>query len=401
MKKLKPNASLLLVCLSLNSITSMFVYTFLLAHIIDLSSNSIINIAIFYLVLHVSMIVLSLVLAPLFKKMNKALILKLGIGVKFVFVVLVAILSDYIVNYVYIISICNALAEVVFWAGANALIPKATDNQSMQQFFSFQSIIGGIISIVLPPIIGMWIDKFGMYIISVIMVFVVAAQYVTSIFIKDRGIEKSTKIQYGKFVRSIKEKNIKTVKPIYLNMVLLGFCSNIGTLVLYFTYTVYNSNISLGIFSTITSILTIVFFAIFNIKKSVFKKNVSFIIYTVVVCISLLLIIFNLDKTTLIIFRFAWSIGNAVPSTVAGTQRLEIVQNTGFEKYNVENMTLTEVFLDLGRVIGEITLLLMGVFSNGIFNTVVMCCYVVVIIVHYVLTRYLVKKTEYIVPKTK
>ena len=71
MKKLKPNASLLLVCLSLNSITSMFVYTFLLAHIIDLSSNSIINIAIFYLVLHVSMIVLSLVLAPLFKKMNK------------------------------------------------------------------------------------------------------------------------------------------------------------------------------------------------------------------------------------------------------------------------------------------------------------------------------------------
>ena len=53
MKKFSKNAGLLLSCLILNSVTSIFIYTYLLAFILDVSNNGIINVAVFYLVLHI------------------------------------------------------------------------------------------------------------------------------------------------------------------------------------------------------------------------------------------------------------------------------------------------------------------------------------------------------------
>lgn len=84
---------------------------------LDISSNGIVNVAIFYVVLHVSMTILSWVFAPIFKKFNKALALKIGIVFKFAFVVTVVLLGESILKYVYLIAVVNAFSEVLFWGG--------------------------------------------------------------------------------------------------------------------------------------------------------------------------------------------------------------------------------------------------------------------------------------------
>ena len=79
MKRLSSNAYLLLCCLVINSITTVFIYSFLLAFVLDVSQNSIINVALFYLTLHIATIVLSWLLAPFFKRFNKTFSLKIGV----------------------------------------------------------------------------------------------------------------------------------------------------------------------------------------------------------------------------------------------------------------------------------------------------------------------------------
>ena len=175
MKKLNKNSSLLLACITLNTVTSIFIYTYLLSFILEVSNDNIINVAIFYLVLHVSMIALSWLIAPLFKKFSKTWALKIGIIFKFIFVLIVVFFKDSIVNYVYLIAICNAFSEVLFWGGVNPLQPMVTKNSSLSTFMSISKILSTVINIVVRIFMGYLIDEIGIYIISIAMIFIVSA----------------------------------------------------------------------------------------------------------------------------------------------------------------------------------------------------------------------------------
>ena len=173
MKLFSKNANLLLFCLSINGITGIFIYTYLLAFILDVSNNGIVNVAIFYLLLHISMIILSWILAPFFKKVKKSLSLKLGVCFKFLFVTIVALFNDSIINYVPIIAICNAFGEVLFWGGANPLLAELGKNNKLQLFFSVSKFLNTITHFVIPVIMGYFIDEIGIHSISIeILLFV-------------------------------------------------------------------------------------------------------------------------------------------------------------------------------------------------------------------------------------
>ena len=84
----------------------------------------------------------------------------------------------------------------------------------------------------------------------------------------------------------------------------------------------------------------------------------------------------------------------AVPDAVSTAQRFEIVQAKELKEFNIENMTLSEVALDFGRVIGEATLLIMGIVDNRILDLVVLGLAVVAVVAHMLKTMFLVRKIE-------
>ena len=392
MKKFTKNSIALLSCIALNSITSIFIYTYLLAFILDVSNNSIINVAIFYLVLHVSMITLSWLIAPLFKKFNKALALKIGIVFKFVFVLVVVFLKDSIVNYVSIIAICNAFSEVLFWGGANPLQPMVTKNSSLTVFMSISKILGTVISIVIPIFMGYLIDKIGIHIISITMIFIVAGQMILSFLINEKDMEVNTKLNYKQFTKQLK-KIIPKSKSIYTNLFLYGICSNVSMLILYYTVITFGSNISLGVFSTIASIMTIIVLTIYSAKKKMFNNWVTSVISSVLIVVSMLLIMCKLNQVSLTVFYIFWHISIVVPEVVTSSQRFSIVKNEVLSKFNIENMTISETYLDSGRVVGEILLVLMGILNNHVFNIFVLSFITIVIVIYLIHTVLVNKKS--------
>ena len=199
MKKFSKNAILLLFCLLINNISSIFIYTYLLAFILNISSNGIVNVAKFYLVLHISMILLSLCIAPIIKKSKNSLFLKIGVIFKCVFVISIVLLGNKIINYVWLIAICNGIGEVLFWSGANSLQPNVTTKKSLQGFISLSKILNTMLSLIIPIIMGYFIDKIGMVLIAITMFILTIIQFCVSLFIKENCIERVSRYALKNF----------------------------------------------------------------------------------------------------------------------------------------------------------------------------------------------------------
>lgn len=392
MKKLTRNAISLLVCVTLNNITSLFIYTYLLSFILEVSNDSIVNVAIFYLVLHTSMIALSWLIAPLFKKFNKALALKVGIIFKFIFVLMVVFFQNSIVNYVYLIAVCNAFSEVLFWGGFNSLQPLVTKNSSLSTYISISKIIGTIVNIVVPIFMGYLMDKIGIHIISITMIFIVVTQMILAIFIREKDEEVNTKLNYKGFIKQLREI-YPQAKQIYINLFLYGICSNVTMLILYFTVITFGTNLSLGIFSTLASILSIIVVAIYNMRKKMFNTWPTAIFSSILILFSIGFIMLNLNKVSLTMFYVFWNIAIVVPDIITGSNRFNIAKQPTLAKFNIENMTISETYLDSGRVVGEILLVLMGVLNNKIFNIFVLSFISIVVTFYLVHTVIISKKT--------
>ena len=391
MKSFSKNATLLLSCLILNSITSIFIYTYLLAFILDVSSNGIINVAIFYLVLHVSMIILSWVIAPVLKKINKALALQIGIVFKFLFVLMAVLLKDSIIDYIYVIAICNALSEVMFWGGANPLQPMVTQNSSLSVFMSFNKIFGTIISLIVPIFMGFCIDQIGIHFISIAMTVLVAIQLTLAVMIKEKEDGKYTKLKYREFVTKAK-KHYPEIKGIYINQFLYGICSNVSMLILYFTVITFGSNLSIGIFSTISSIMAIIILSVYNVKKKWFNNFATAIISGILIAFSITFIVVSLNQVSLTLFYVFWNISIVIPEIITGARRLNVTKQRYLKQYNIENVTISETYLDLGRVVGELMLVLMGIIGMRVFDIVCLGTITIVIIIYLIHTVIIKKK---------
>lgn len=393
MKKFSKNAKLLLSCLLINGITSTFIYTYLLAFILDISNNGIVNVAIFYLVLHVTMIILSWVMAPLFKKFNKALSLKLGIIFKFLFVIIVVFLGKSILKYVYIIAIFNAFSEVTFWGGANPLQPVVTDNNNLSLYISLTKIFSTIIGLIVPILMGFCIDQIGMHAISIAMVVIVVIQLILSMFINEKTEIDNTKLRYREFWSKIKTEYPKA-KKIYWNQFIYGFCTNVSMVILYYTVITFGSNISIGIFSAISSILSIIILTIYNVKKRYCCNYIVSFITSSLIAFSIIFVILSLNKTSLILFYTFWNISIVIPETRTSTARLGIIKQENLKMFNVENVTISETYLDFGRIAGEIMLLLMGIIGNRIFDIICMCLIIVIVAIYYFHIHYISKNSS-------
>lgn len=392
MKNFSKNARLLLSCLILNSITRIFIYTYLLAFILDVSNNGIINVAVFYLVLHTSMIILSWVVAPFIKRFNKSLAIKIGIVFKFLFVVMVVFLGNSIVKYIYIISICNALSEVMFWGGANPLQPIVTKNSSLSVFMSFNKIFGTIVSLVVPIFMGFCIDQIGIHFIAIAMTVLVIIQLTLAMMINEKGEEKYSKLKYKEFVTNAK-KYYPEIRGIYINQFLYGICSNVSMLILYYTVITFGSNLSIGIFSTVASIMAIMVLCVYNIKKKWFNNYLTAIVSSILIASSIIFIVITLNQISLTMFYMFWNITIVIPEIITGARRLNITKQKNLTKYNIENVTISETILDLGRVVGELMLVLMGIIGMRIFD-IVCLAFITIVIITYLIHTVIIKKEK-------
>lgn len=367
-EKLGKNAKALMICEIINSVIDLFLSTFLVAYLLNITNENIGYIAIYYIIDYAITAISMYILGFFLKKYNIANIYRIGIFLKCVFVIIIVFLKQNIQNYIVPIAFILGVSETAYWGPCDNLVGYVTNNKNRTKYTANKKIIRSIVKIVMPLILGTSIELLSFYKVSGFVMFLAIIQVIISLQIKIKN-ENKEKFNLKIFLKSIKnnQKN-RRLKVIYKAAILYGVLLNIiPTLITIIIIMTFKTNFQLGVLNTIFSICSML--SVYIFKKYYNKKKIKkiLIICGLLSVISVISLLINIGKIEVILYNFVSSIFIIILEVIFNIERFNNFDNGIEEKYIIENQTFINIIMQAGRIIGYSLLLIASILDNIIY----------------------------------
>ena len=236
-----------------------------------------------------------------------------------------------------------------------------------------------------PLVLGSIIDS-GSFVKTAVYAVIICLLLFASTFLLVSRKEEGDKLNFKGLKKDIKSNNQgKTFLECYLMAFFNGLRQSTTTIITIMIVLTFNSNVSLGSLSSIMSIIAIFITFLFMKKYDSSKSKIVF------GCMCLILlgvggIFLDISKPMIVLFNVLYTILMIVPDNLNSQKRMGIIRVTRKLKYALEHNILAEVFLNVGRVISYI-ILLVASFSNSLhiykillaINLVCICAYCLIV----------------------
>ena len=363
-KKLNLTAYSLIISNVINTIINLFGNTFLVAFFLQVSSENIPNVALFYIITYAVMLTVFPALMALVKKTKRMGIYRVGIVIKCLFILLIALLKEKITTYVVLVALFNGLSETFYWCSYNVLKNETMSSKVLMKYQEVYSIINKVVNLVFPVVLGAAIEFSSFLYIAFYVLGFGILQFISSFFIKNPNavVDKYHLIE---FIKITKQPDMKPLRDSYVIMFLNGLKAVISTLTTLVIMMTFNSNMSLGVISSVFSILSILgtflFFKLYKPEKS----KLLYILCGVMPVLATIGMLVSLNKITFIIFNFIYTICMVTPEFIVDVVKNRTVREVNMHKYICEHQAYSEIFTNLARVLVYGVLYVMSAFQNA------------------------------------
>lgn len=370
-EKLNRNSICLLGTHAINSILYMFINTFLVAYFFTITNYNYKIISLYYLASFIAIPLCFWLLGDVVKTKSKVMVYRIGIVLYCIYILVIAFLKEQILEHYIILGFFYGVVQGFFWAAGHVLVNEVAGKEKLsKKFVSIKSIIGDICDILFPIIFGASIQFTSFFYIAKIIVPISIVQLTFSLFIKEeknKNKENFNIIKYVKFIKNSKSEKIKTLYRIMFYEGIVHYLR--ATLITIVIVMTFKTTLNLGILTTIFSIFSIISVYIFQ-KVYINKKPKKCIIMcAAMLFLSVLGLLFEIDKTTVIIYNLVNSIFMVLLINYADIKRYSSTETYKEikEKYLVEHQVLCESVLGVSRILSYTVLFIVSLLNNIIY----------------------------------
>ena len=368
MAKLSRNQKCLFSIHLFRGVMELFTNTFLTSHIISITAENVLseglfNSAIFYISQYVCYALFYFFISFFVKRSNRTIFLQLGIIVNLGLIVSLVFLANVISGYIILVGAICGISNALYYASYFVMKNEFARRTSIKKY-NILTVMGvNIIKVVVPTILGFLIDSSSFATISIYMSIITVAQLVISFFIVSHK-RKGAKLQLSNFYNALKEdkKARSKIKYTYINAILSGIKNTYKLLLTVLILFAYKTNFGLGLFTSISSLVTmglLVLFKVFDNKPKTNKFAIYFII-GMLPLVSSLFMVFWLNEITLIVFNFFLTVAIYFSDYFGSSERDAIIKHIGKREYIAEHQLAIEIITCISRVFAYCVMLLMG-----------------------------------------
>lgn len=364
----------------INNILYMFLNTFMVAYFITLTNYDYKLISIYYALSFVGILITFLIFAKAIKNRGQIIIFRSGIILYCVYILMIALLKEKITTYYAYLGFFYGIVQGLFWVAGHTLINEYTKNVE-NSFISIKSILSKILKIFFPIIFGASIELTSFSYISKIVLLLSLIQFSFSLLIKDNEKISNKKYDLKEYIKYIKNNN--KFKIVYK----IAACDGIvhyllETLITILIVMTFKTTLSLGILTTIFSICSMISVYIFQYKLKSNKKILKFSCIAMV--ISVLLLLFDINKTSIIIYNICNSVFLVLLLNTAETKSYDIINEDEkvINDYIVEHQITWQIALNISRILGYIVLFVASLFNNMTVFKILLFLVTLVIIIY-------------------
>lgn len=379
-EKLTKSAIGIMGSLLINNVLYMFVNTFMVAYFITLTNYDYKQISIYYALSFIAILLTFLAFGRIIKNKNQVWVFRSGIIAYCLYILILAFLKEKIVVYFAPLGFFYGIVQGLIWVAAHTLVNEHTQNNT-NKFISFKSIISKILRIFFPIVFGVSIELTSFSYVAKIVILLSITQFIFSLFIEDKAKTYDKKYNLKEYINLV--KNNDKFKTVYKLCICDGIVNYLlETLIVILTVMTFKTTISLGVITTITAICSILSVYIFQYKL---KSNWKILkICNIMMVSSVLLLLINISKPTIIIYNVCTAIFLVILSNTGDTKRYEIVSEneTVVKDYIVEHQVVCEVILNITRIIAYILLFIISLFNNIVLFKILLLLVTIVILIY-------------------
>ena len=357
MEKSKRNSIIgLMGTLLINNILYMFINTFMIAYFYTLTNYDYKIISVFYIMSFIFIALTTLILGKIIKNKFQVPIFRLGIILYCIYVLLIALLKEKIVYHYFWLGMFYGIVQGVLWAAGHLLVNEYANDVS-NKFVSYKSMISKTLKVIFPFIFGTAIELTSFSAVAMMVLILSTIQFSFSLLIKEKETKNINEYSLKKFITYIKETKNKKIKYFYKIMFHEGIVNYLlNTLITIMIVMTFKTNISLGILTTIFSICSIV--SVYIFQRRLKNSNMVLKVSTTMTVLGILVLLFNINKVTVIIYNLITNIFLIVLINNAEEKRYSIINDDKkiVQDYLAEHQVISEISLNFSRIIGYIIL---------------------------------------------
>ena len=372
-KKIKTEQNIIIIMDAIKKIMTIFLGPFLTAYFISTSTNSILNIAIYYIFTYATMALSTLVVAALAEKRNRIKIFRIGIILNFIYILIIILLKEKIINYLPIISILYGISASCYYFPYNLFIINKVKNTERTNYMVKLFITISVVGILFPIIFGSIITITNYILTAVIVLFISLIQIILSFFITDNHNGDLEEYNLKKAWLELK-KNTQVINCLAGEFFIgMNICNGaLETVMVILILNSFKTNINLGIITSIATLLSILVVKIYGLIYNKRDDKKVIIISSIIPVISLIIFLILKTNTTVIIYKFSYVIFAEILSLVRKIKIFNLSNSKIVNKSNqCEFNAIREVTLNVGRVTGYTLLLLAGLTQSAVVLNIV------------------------------
>lgn len=394
-KKIGKNAKLLIASDLIYTLTAVFIETFLVAYFLKVTNENITTISIYYIIIYSLLSLGNVLIGKIIKKhpYKSKQILSLGIVSRALFILFIVILAEKIATNFILIAIIYAFSEILYWCAHELIYIDVTTNDNRKNYMSIKKILGKLVNIIAPIILGTSIELYSFTKIAIYVFGLSIIQIILTLLIKtDIDNYKQEKYSYKSFLNYIKDNKLIKIKRYDLAGMAYGIVeSSISTLIIVITIMTFKTSFNLGVLTTIFAICSMISLMLYN--KFYDKKNSKLILTlcSIIIVLGVLGLLIDINKTTLIIYNFCYIITFCIFDVLYNTRKGNLVKECNIENYREEYIGYTSISIGIGRIIGYILMLIVSFTANLVFFKILLA----IVTAFAPIYCYLIYKTEH------
>lgn len=365
----------------LKSTINLFVSSFFVMYFLEISNNNIPKLGLYYILVYLTVFVTIFLCRNLCKSKKRINLLRIGIVLDFVYFLLILLLNEKLVDYMYLMGVIYGLEEGFYYSVYNNFESNGISNQERAKFTGIYTCLKSVISIMIPLIFGTVITSSGFGSCTIIVLILVILQIICSFLFKDVNLVDNNKVDLKEY-KNIMSKN-EIIKNIYKICFFNGFIFSgaFKSIVVVYIIKIVNTNFNLGIFTSIFAIVASVIGYLFAnvIPKSKYSSIFKYLIALTI--FGLVLIMIDANFITVVLFNFFQTLSSTLCGLIIENSQIDLANYDEIKnKYKVEYFIYMEKNIFIGRFFGYIMYIVIGLSQSMLLTNLVLIGFIILIL---------------------
>lgn len=362
--KLSRDSWLLITLTAFRTVTELFLGTFLISFIMQLSSVQILSVSMYKLFEYIATTTGFLLFARWCKRRNKVSVLALNVVPKILLLFLIIILGDRVAEYVIPLGLLYGVGAAMYYLPMNSMVGEKVPSQMMNVYMGTQNSIMYAVKVIVPVTLGFFIDTGSYTEVAYVLLAMCVVEFIAAGMLSPSRHRSNSPVDIVGFVRCV--LRFPVMRNLFAMEILRGFGQGlISSVITIYTVYMFKTDLNLGIFTTIFSFCSILTsWVVGRISRWKYYTYVLQI-FMLLIMLGVSLFIWRTTPVTFLIYNFVYATAIVGLDQVCKTNMFNLSKSRCVTmNHKVEYFVFRDCLLFLGRWIGFVGLMYIGVFGG-------------------------------------